>query len=80
MNTTNKNFIIDTLLIILLKITTLSGLLLWLGIPKKVNFYRSLRNIHNWSGISLLSLAFYHFALHWLWYIKTGLNLIKENN
>jgi len=72
MNQTEKNFWIDAIVFIALLITTLSGLLLWLGNPDKGIISLGLtfilwQTMHLCSAMIGLTGIILHVAAHWNW-------------
>lgn len=76
MNRKAKYFLIDSALVGLLAVSGLSGLSLWLFIPRRTALCRLIKDVHLWSGMGLAGLASYHFIQHLDWYVKTGRSLM----
>jgi len=72
MNQTEKNFWIDAIIFSTLLITTLSGLVLWLGNPDKGivtlgSTYSLWQTMHLYAAIIGLTAIILHVAAHWKW-------------
>jgi hypothetical protein len=73
---TKTNLWLDTLLFILFVITVLTGLSLWLFLPEGRGSgelsvlslaHRTLKTVHEGTGVSILVVVCVHLALHWRW-------------
>ncbi|MBA4383807.1 MAG: hypothetical protein C0410_03660 [Anaerolinea sp.] len=72
MNQTEKNFWIDVIIFTTLLITTLSGLLLWLGNPEKGiislgSSFSLWQTMHLYAAIINLTGIILHIVSHWKW-------------
>lgn len=81
LNKTKFNFWLDLILCAVFAVTVITGLLLWLVIPKEQanQAYASLGlarqswiDVHCWAGVMTLIGSAIHIALHWKWIWNTG--------
>ncbi|MGC7871099.1 DUF4405 domain-containing protein [Desulfosporosinus sp. SYSU MS00001] len=80
MNKVKNCFLVDTTLILLLLIVSITGLLVWFIFPfdsgndELAMFFET---IHKWTSIILIVVSVYHFGGHWKWYKRVFQNLRK---
>lgn len=78
MNKAKRNFLVDTTLISLILVATITGLLVWLVFPfhsGRDELTLLLEDIHKWASVTLVIVTVYHLVTHWEWYKKTFQNL-----
>ena len=66
MDKQKANYIVDVLILIAFVIVAITGLVKWpgLGLNKILPMFQ-LSNLHDWSGLAAVILAFLHVALNW---------------
>jgi cytochrome b subunit of formate dehydrogenase len=65
------NFWVDTSLIILLSIVTITGLLAWFVFPfdsGNDELSMMLEGVHKWTSVTLVFISAYHLKAHLKWY------------
>ncbi|WP_407310351.1 DUF4405 domain-containing protein [Desulfosporosinus sp. SB140] len=83
MNRSRSNFLLDTLLILLLLVITATGLLVWFVFPfdsGRDDLSMFLEGIHKWTSIMFVAASIYHFFAHWEWYKRTFQNLHRKRH
>jgi|GEM_PF-650323 len=84
---TKSNLWLDIAIFIAFITTSMTGLLLWLGIPEGAGSRSAILlgltkeswiSIHNWAGIGMLMGAIIHILFHWKWIICIGKRYFKK--
>jgi len=84
------NYTIDVLMAFFVFIVSTTGLIIFFFLPDGVRqggyqeflgvTKRTISGWHDWSGVILIVLIFFHFILHWNWLIITTKNLFKSKD
>jgi quinol-cytochrome oxidoreductase complex cytochrome b subunit len=82
------NYWIDTLMLVAVAVTAITGLILFIILPSGrrsgwVEFSDIIkgtwRDIHAWAGLVFITLAVVHLILHWKWIVAMTKNLFVKN-
>ncbi len=75
MNQVKINYFLDLGLLAVFLSAGITGIMLYFGIS-----FRSISNVHAWSGIALVVLVALHLALHLNWIICTTKALLRKKD
>ena len=78
MRKSNRNFLVDSVLIFTMSVSVITGLLVWFVYPfdsGSDEISMILEAIHKWSSATLVIVSVYHLITHWEWYKKAYQNL-----
>ena len=88
MDKTELNYIIDILMGISFTITAVAGLIIFIFLPsgiKQGSYQHFLGiskqvwiNIHNFSGVVLITIILVHLALHWDWILRMTKKILRR--
>ncbi|MDQ7097031.1 DUF4405 domain-containing protein [Desulfosporosinus sp. PR] len=83
MNRSRQNFLLDTILVLLLTVIAVTGLLVWFVFPfdsGRDDLSALLEEIHKWTALMFVAASVYHFFVHWEWYKTIFRSLPRNKN